>query len=467
MKRLFGSALKTLGFLTIVLAFPLVITLFGAWGILLGIYIIGVGILLYIIDAIVNYLIKNQKIFNGLQITLAIVYLLFCSWTYMKWQEHNTIIFPSNFKGEAAIIFGIKGYPELSKTKFWKKEIHIPENRVIITSTKEEEIPSQVRFSFKDNSKVDYSKIDWKPGFEIDCIISDSRIKSWLFRIDGDENSMVQSVMTDLCTKIIEGKETSFYTSRNNPIVPDNRGKYLSLTSRELSLLPNGLKSTGVYKAILTDNDFTEIPKQILEIESLQHLIMAANPISDFPCNLQELKRLKSVSFAATKIKEINCDLSTLDSLEHFDISRNGLIKFPEQIKSVPNLIQLSLNGNSFTDISFLDKKLNKLETLYLYSNEIERIPEEIKYLSNLKELLIFDNKIDSIPEYISELKSLEKLEIWDNPIKYISPEIKNLKRLKQMRIDDDHLTSEDKEILKELLPNCQINFQTRADKHK
>ncbi|MFX4721732.1 hypothetical protein ABTB22_20120, partial [Acinetobacter baumannii] len=77
----------------------------------------------------------------------------------------------------------IEGYPELPETKFWKKTINIPENGIIITSTKAENVPNTVRFSFTDNSSVDYNRINWDPNFEIDCITSDSKIKSWLFQV--------------------------------------------------------------------------------------------------------------------------------------------------------------------------------------------------------------------------------------------------------------------------------------------
>lgn len=464
MKRIFGSALKTLGFLTILLSIPITI-LFGGWGFFLVLYIIGVGLLLYIVDFAISFFFKDPKVFWRVQITLGTIYILLCAWTYMKWQEHNAIIFPNDFQGQAGIIFGIEGYPELPQTRFWKKTIYIPEDGLIITSTKEEEIPQRIIFSFKDNSIVDYNRINWNPNFEIDCIVSDSKIKSWLFQTDSTEMSRVKNKMIELCNDISADKVNSFYKSEFSVITTDNRGKYLHLQDKGLNSLPSGIEKLNIYKAILTGNDLTEIPPPIFEIKSLEELIFAVNPIVEFPCNLSKLERLKSISFAETGIKEINCDLSQFDSLEHFDMARNQLTVFPEQIKTIPNLTWLSLNDNKLKDISFVDNRLGKLETLYLYTNEIESISTDIKYLSSLKELLIFDNKIDSIPDYFSTLTNLEKLEIWDNPINYITPEIKKLQKLRQLRIDDDNLTIQDKENLKNWLPNCTINFQTRADK--
>lgn len=384
---------------------------------------------------------------------------------YMEWQEHNYIIFPKNFKGQAGIIFGIEGYPGLPKTEFWKKTIKIPDTGVIITSTKIEDVPKKIQYAFTDNSAVDYERINWNPNFEIDCIVSKSKVKSWLFFIGSKESSNVENNMTELCNQISANKATSVYKSEFSAIQADDKGKYLSLQDRGLTSLPNGLDKLKIYKAILTGNNLTGIPPQIFEITSLEDLVLAVNPIAKFPCDLSRLKSLKSVSFANTKIKEIHCDLSQLDSLEHFDIARNDLKEFPEQIKTIPNLNWLSLNDNKLTSLSFIDGSMSKLEMLYLYTNKVKSISRETRYLVNLKELLIFDNLIEGIPDNISDLKNLEKLEIWDNPIKYISPNIAKLTKLKSMRIDDDYLTREDKTNLKSWLPLCKINFQTRSEK--
>jgi len=382
----------------------------------------------------------------------------------MKWQEHNFLIFSKDFQGQAGIIFGIEGYPELPRTKFWKKTIVFPEDGIIITSTKAEDIPNAIRFAYDDNSKVDYQNIKWDANFEIDCIISDSKIKSWLFQVDS-ESSAVKDLMTSLCNEIASNQKKSFYKSENSVIWSDNKGKYLWLQNKGLTTLPDGLGKLNIYKAILTGNDLKEIPEQIFEINTLENLIVAVNPINQFPCNISQFKRLKSISFAETRIKEISCDLSQLDSLEHFDIARNGLTKFPDQIKTIPNLTWLSLNSNQFTDFSFIDNRLKNLQTLYLYTNKVKSISAETKFLVNLKELLIFDNEIESIPDNIADLKNLEKLEIWDNPIKNISPKIEELTKLKSMRLDDDFLTQTDKDNLKKWLPNCEINYQTRSEK--
>ncbi len=462
MKKITNSPLKILGFITLVIGLIAVLTLsyFTFW----GIYFIGIGLIIYFIDYLIFKLLKSKKVYAIIQVVMIASFFIFAFVSYMNWHEHNYIVFPKGFKGQAGIIFGIEGYPELSKTKFWKKTINFPKNGLIITSTKVEDIPSSILFAFADNSSIDENRIDWDEDFEIDCIVCDKKVKSWLFFVDSKEGN-VKNQMIELCNKIVAGKANSLYKSDFSPITKDEKGKYLWLHDKGLSSLPNGLNKLGIYKAILTENSFTEIPPQIYEIASLEELLMAVNPISKFPCEISSLKSLKSISFANTKIKDINCDLSQLKKLEHFDISRNHLAKFPEKIKTIPNLTWLSLDSNLFKDFSFIDNRLNKLETLYLYSNKINTISKETRYLGNLKEFLIFDNEIDNIPDNISDLKNLEKLEIWDNPIKFISPNIAQLSKLKSLRIDDDFLTQTDKDKLKKWLPNCEINFQTRSKK--
>lgn len=464
MKRIVNTPLKTFGVLTILLGLSVAILTYG-YLVILGLYFIGAGLILYLVDHIIPRFFKNKRPFWAAQWILSVCYLLFASWVYLKWQEHNSIIFPKNYKGQAGIIFGIEGYPKLPETKFWTKTIKLPENGIIITSTKVEDVPSFTRYYYKDNSLVDMEKIDWEPNFEFDCIVCDSKIVSWIFTVDDSKTGIIKDTITKLCNQIATKQLSSAYLSEHSSINTDEKGKYLWLQNRGITSLPDGLDQFSLYKVILTGNNLTEIPEQILQITSLEDLVIAVNPITDLPKDLNKLQKLRSISVAETNIKEIKIDLSHLDSLEHFDLARNNLIRLPDEIKNIPNLKWLSVNENDFDNISFIDERLSRLETLHVYSNKLKRLSFETKFLPNLKELLIFDNKIDSIPDNISDLANLENLEFWDNPIKYISPMISKLTSLKSIRLDDDFLTVNDKENLKKWLPNCQINFQTRRSK--
>ncbi len=459
MKKIVNSPLKILALLTTLLGVAALIV--GGYFVFLGFYIVGVGILLYLINYLVTRLVKARNKFRNSQVILSVLYLSLVFWTYMKWQEHNAIIFPNNFKGQAGIIFGIKGYPPLPSTRFWKKRVVIPSNGIIVTSTREDEIPISVRFYYENGKTPANNTIDWDPNFEYSCIVNDTVIKAWLFTFNQKPSLQVERKITELANKINNGEVQSAYTTNNKSIVNDNSGIYLTLFDQNLYFLPDKVANLTIYKAILTGNHFTEIPKQVLNIKSLTDLVMAGNPISVITTDIYRLKRLKHISLNSTNVTDIKVDLSKMDSLEDFDLSSNGISTLPEQIKNLPRLKWLSIHDNKFTDLSFIDSRLQNLETLYLYTNKIKKISLEVKYLSKLKELLIFDNQIDSITNNISSFVNLEKLEIWNNPIRYISPEIEKLKKLKSIRVSDNFLTSQDKKNLKKWLPDCVINYQT------
>lgn len=444
-----------------------VTVLTGGYLIVLGLYAIVIGLLLFAIDYLVICFIKDRMVRRWSQLGLTTAYLLICSWVYMKSQEHNAIIFPNNYKGQAGIIFGIEGYPTLTETKFWKKTIEMPDSGIIITSTKQEEIPNTIRFYYKNGKGVDYNQIVWDANAENNCIVNKSVVKSWLFTFEKTPTLQVKKRITALINDINEGKSKSVYTTDNTVLADDDKGKYLWLQDQNLDFLPEAVSNLNVYKVILTGNNFTQIPPQVLSIQSLEDLTIGHNPITQISPDIKNLKHLKSITLNATNIKDIKTDLSKLDSLIHFDFSHNKISFLPEQVKHIPNLTWLSLNDNKFQNIAFIDNRLHKLETLYLFTNEIKHISAEIKLLHNLKELLIFDNQIDSIPDCISTLANLEKFEIWNNPIHYISPKIKQLRHLKEMRLDDDYLTLQDKQNLEAWLPNCTIHFQTREIKKR
>ncbi|WP_299818499.1 hypothetical protein [uncultured Pontibacter sp.] len=464
MRKLTNSPLKVLGLISISLGLIIGIGTLG-YLYVFGLFFIGLGLILFAIDFTVQKLVTNHKIVWINQIAFSLIYILFLCWSYLEWTEHNAIIFPNNYKGQAGIIFGIEGHPPLPETEFWVKEINIPDSGILITSTKVEDIPSTLRFYFQNGEVGTFEKVNWDPNFQYDCIINNSRLEGWLFTIDSLETDQVRNKATEICNLILSGKAKSAYKAEYSAVAKDNTGYYLHLQDKNLTSLPDKVSELEIYQAILTGNDFTEIPKQIFEIESLEWLMVGHNPIKEISKDIYKLKKLNTLYIGSTDITDIRLDFSKLDSLEHLDISDNNLVRLPEQIKNLPNLLWLSIDHNRFQDLNFVDKRLERLEMLDLYTNEIKSITKETKHLKNLKELQIFDNQIDSIPDNIIDLKSLEKLEIWNNPIRYISPNIRRLTKLKSIRLDDDYLTEKDKQNLKSWLPNCAIQFQTRSEK--
>lgn len=324
MKRIINSPLKVFGFITILLGLAAAILTLG-YLLVLGLIFIGVGLVLYLIDFLLKTLFKDNRKFWKAQVIVSIAYLLFASWTYLEWQEHNEIIFPKNFKGQAGIIFGIKGYPPLPPTKFWKKRIEIPSDGIIITSTKAEEIPNSIQFYFKDNHSVNYNNIFWDANFEYDCIATEYKIKAWLFTIGKIETSQVKNKITELSNLINDHKAQSFYKSEQTPIWQDNTGNYLWLQDRAITSLPNAVSNLKIYKAVLTDNDFTKIPKQILDIDSLKVLYIGNNQLTEVQEAITNLKGLEVLGINGNKIKTLPDTLKSLKHLETIYLGNNPI----------------------------------------------------------------------------------------------------------------------------------------------
>lgn len=458
MKRI--TPLKILGILSVLLGLTVAI-LTGGYLIILGAYFIGFALLLFLFDWLTKKT-KTRKAYWISQIALSVAYVAFLILSYLDWNKHNLIVFPNEFQGDGGIVFGIEGYPELPEMKYWIKTIEIPSNGVLITSTKEEELPNKFQFQYQDGSSLDFRDSTWNfsHSTEFPCILTSSIVKHYSFKIGNNSSSNFQELLSNLCDSINKGKLVTAYVSEYSPIVKEVETPYLHLQNKGLSKLPQNINTLQVKEIILTGNNFTEFPAEVLNMPQLEELLIGHNPVSKLPDNLESLKNLKRLSINATQVKEFPSDLSALESLETIGLDHNEFKKVPEPILTIPNHKRLGLNNNKLTDLKFIDERLEGLESIYLYSNELKQIDCEIENLKSLKELLIFGNEIDSIPGCIASLTNLEKLEIWSNPIKYVSPEIQKLTKLKSMRMEKDNLTEEQMEEIRKWLPNTEINFQ-------
>ncbi|KRX02679.1 Ankyrin repeat-containing domain [Pseudocohnilembus persalinus] len=113
----------------------------------------------------------------------------------------------------------------------------------------------------------------------------------------------------------------------------------------------------------ISDNNFSNFPEQILQLNNLKSLRLDSNKISFLPKQLCELQDLKLLSVFDNNISFLPENIEKLQSLEVLNIARNKLDPFPRQIC-----------------------QLKKLKTLYVFGNEFQFIPNEFQNLSNLKE---------------------------------------------------------------------------------
>jgi hypothetical protein len=94
-----NSPLKTLCFITFLLAIAVTFAT-GGYMLFLGLYMIGISLILYLVNYIVAGNAKTKNKFWLTQFLISLVHILLVLWAIMKQGEHNPIYFPNNYKGQ-------------------------------------------------------------------------------------------------------------------------------------------------------------------------------------------------------------------------------------------------------------------------------------------------------------------------------------------------------------------------------
>lgn len=81
-RRLLGSPLKVMAFLTTAVGLLAIFTF--SYFFFLGIYLLGIGLLLYIIDFALSKLLKNRRVYGVGQAVLTLIYLVLVFVFYMR-----------------------------------------------------------------------------------------------------------------------------------------------------------------------------------------------------------------------------------------------------------------------------------------------------------------------------------------------------------------------------------------------
>lgn len=267
----------------------------------------------------------------------------------------------------------------------------------------------------------------------------------------------------------VEGGHTEIpYHIPNN-----NRLKRINASANHLQKLPPNIPELEML--VLSENGYTEIPQQILEVictlNKLKTLILSSNKIGSIPPLLLTHKPLRTLELYANNIE--NVDFSQLE-VEVIDISQNALIKFPllpSTIKSfnanfnfikvvklnAPNLVSLSMVMNRISQFMF-KKECLQMTRLEIPMNDIQELPDLVQYCPNLmifdasnnylnkfpnlpatvQELAISDNLIEEIPDSIINLVNLTKFDAHENKIKRI---LKLPESLKDLELYDNEIS--------------------------
>lgn len=147
------------------------------------------------------------------------------------------------------------------------------------------------------------------------------------------------------------------------------------------------------------------------------------------------------------------------DSVKYLSLKHNKLRKFPPEILLFKNIEILDLSKNKLDEIPEDIQKLTRLRELNVSNNNLTTLPVQIGSLTQLRKILAYQNNIALLPTTIGNLVNLELLDLWSNEIESFPQEISALKQLRFVDLRGIMLSDEQKQTIKSLLPNADIQF--------
>ncbi len=153
--------------------------------------------------------------------------------------------------------------------------------------------------------------------------------------------------------------------------------QYLDLSFNYLKTVSPQVQDLLVLKMLnLSNNAFSEFPKQLIMMQSLNTLFLQSNQIWVWLDNFQP-----------------DPSHGLISSLEVLDVSNNRLVtSTANEIKHFDTLQTLDLSGNKIEQLPVELLKLPTLVELYLHNNMIETTPAEVETQLSLSILSLYGN---------------------------------------------------------------------------
>ena len=236
---------------------------------------------------------------------------------------------------------------------------------------------------------------------------------------------------------------------QNLAIVPTQIGQFknlrtLSLTKGKIVVLPGILGELGTLESLdLSHNQIQNLP-DLSKLKKLKNLNLANNQIQNLPDYFGHLPTLERLDLSYNLFSEVPRAIDELKTLQEWHILGNPIpnlvfntwdlqnIKtfgsMEEALKTPEEVIKLQLSGLS--QIPAEITQFTNLQSLHVENNHINELPAEIGQLKNLQELNLSGNYLQSLPAEIGELTILKQLDLSLNPLKDLPAEIGNLKQL-------------------------------------
>ncbi len=235
-----------------------------------------------------------------------------------------------------------------------------------------------------------------------------------------------------------------------------------------------------VQRLILNGSALQAIPAELASMPRLETLYLRDATIADFS-GLASIPGLVELDLSGIKLAKIPEELEALPHLARLYLTGCGLTEFPKPVSEAKELVYLNLdrnriqalpdqlpsglrwlrlNGNGLTSVPETIGKLRDLRRIYLNDNAIASLPASFASLEVLEDVALANNRLESFPEVLVGLPSLRNLDLRGNAnIVALPANIGEMKALRTLTLAGCRIPKEERDRIRQALPECDINF--------
>jgi Leucine-rich repeat (LRR) protein len=220
----------------------------------------------------------------------------------------------------------------------------------------------------------------------------------------------------------------------------------LKLSGNEVSEFPKNIGD--LYNLVYfcsINNPFTAFPEDLKKLQNLYHLELSYTKIDSIPASIAYLSKLKTIKFTDTDdTLKLPTTLKYLKNLQDIQIENCVMDSFPRQVFKVPGLKFLYLSKTNTYWLTTHFERLPNLEVLIVENNLLNSVPNNIYLAKNLRLISLRNNRITKLPDTISQMENLALLDLRGNPI-----------------------SKEEIDVVRALLPGCEVKFDAQKESPK
>ena len=232
---------------------------------------------------------------------------------------------------------------------------------------------------------------------------------------------------------------------------------YVALDSKSLSKIQN-LQSLQVLR--MRNNGISRYPDNMDKLVNLMYFASYNNPFKEFLPNLPAYRSLHYLEIQHSKIDSIPSAIAYLRLLSSFKFGNtDDTLRLPGTLKFLKKLKDLSFENCILDSMPKQLFQLSSLQFLSLSNTGTKALSKHFERLPALEVLIVENNPISEIPFDLYKAQNLRVISLRGNKISRIPPSISHLEHLTLLDLRGNPMDPEEIEVLRALLPGCEVKF--------